>query len=108
MGLYVVEEDAGCVVVDLMRIGNLQGAIQVEYRTEDCSAKAGYQYVAAQDKLVIEEGQGTAQIRINILDNPEWNPTLEFQIHLSEPEGCTLGLYLKTVRVKVIDTNRFP
>ena len=59
-------------------------------------------------QVLIEEGQDIVQINIEILDNPEWNPTLEFKIHLSDPAGCELGLYLRTARVKVIDRNRFP
>lgn len=106
--MYVVEEDEGCLIADLMRIGKLKGPVRVKYKTEDCSAKHGHQYVAAEGEVLIEEGQGTAQVKIVILDNPEWNPTLEFKLHLFAPEGCNLGLYLKTARVKVIDTNRFP
>ena len=88
----------GHMIADVMRIGKLKGTARVKYRTEDSSAKNGFQYVEDEGEVIFEDGQGTGHVRIEILDSPEWNPTLEFKLHMFGPEGCSLGLYLKVAR----------
>eukprot|EP00930_Biecheleria_cincta_P059241 TRINITY_DN44996_c0_g1_i1.p1 TRINITY_DN44996_c0_g1~~TRINITY_DN44996_c0_g1_i1.p1 ORF type:complete len:848 (+),score=128.43 TRINITY_DN44996_c0_g1_i1:286-2544(+) len=56
----------------------------------------------------MEDGEYRKSIEIRMMDNQSWSTTLEFKVHLSDPEGCNLGHYLHTCRVKVIDTDCFP
>ena len=72
------------------------------------SAKAGRSYKHTEGELVFEPGLFRQSIEIETVGNPLWSPTLEYKVQLYDPEGCTLGLYLQTARVKVIDRNPFP
>eukprot|EP00746_Dinoflagellata_sp_MGD_P033846 gnl/MRDRNA2_/MRDRNA2_180844_c0_seq1.p1 gnl/MRDRNA2_/MRDRNA2_180844_c0~~gnl/MRDRNA2_/MRDRNA2_180844_c0_seq1.p1 ORF type:complete len:229 (+),score=45.81 gnl/MRDRNA2_/MRDRNA2_180844_c0_seq1:26-688(+) len=94
--------------IDVMRLGCDKEAVQFSYQTKDSSAKAGDRYVKVSGELEIPAGESMVQIKVPIISNPAWAGTLEFEVHLSKPENCTLGKYLWKCRVKVIDSNAFP
>jgi len=106
--IYYVEEDDSTIQMEIMRLGSLDGPVSVHYRTEDGSARAGEHYCSTSGQVEILEGEDSVEIAVPVIDNPLWAPTLEFKVHLSDAHGCRLGLYLKTCRVKVINTDLFP
>ena len=55
--IYYVEEDEGALTVDVMRLGAMQDTVQVSYRTEDGSAKAGRQYKPARGDLTFKPNE---------------------------------------------------
>lgn len=106
--IYFVEEDEPAFLVDVMRLGSMKGSLKFRYFTESGSAKAGESFEETFGELIMEDGEYRKSIEIRMIDNHSWSPTLEFKVHLSDPEGCNLGHYLHTCRVKVIDTDSFP
>mmetsp|Transcript_72169 Transcript_72169/g.168920 ORF Transcript_72169/g.168920 Transcript_72169/m.168920 type:complete len:800 (+) Transcript_72169:45-2444(+) len=106
--IYFVEESEEFLTVDIMRLGSMKGTIKVKFHTEDGSAKAGKHYTHAEGELVFQENEFRQSIQISTVASPFWSPTLEFKVHLSKPEGCSLGNYLRSCRVKVIDGDTFP
>jgi len=107
--IYFVEvEKEDTLTVDVMRLGKMEDTIKVKYYTEDGSAKAGVSYAHTEGELVFPPGEYRQSIEIEVVKNPRWAPTLEYKVQLSDPEGCNLGMYLKTARVKCIDTKPFP
>ncbi|CAE7530256.1 ABCB10, partial [Symbiodinium natans] len=106
--IYFVEEDEDFLEVDIMRLGNLRGTVTVDYYTEDGSAKAGKQYQRAAGQVVFNDGEYRQSIQIQTISNKFWSPTLEFKIHLANPAGGSVGIHLRSCRVKVIDGDTFP
>lgn len=106
--LYFVEESERKFEVDIMRLGNLQGKCKVQYYTEDATAIAGERYRAAQGELVFRDGEHTKPIELFVIQSDQWASTLEFKIHLRNPENCEIGQYLHFARVKIIDNDMFP
>ncbi|CAE7242184.1 Abcb7 [Symbiodinium necroappetens] len=106
--IYFVEEEEPDLTIDIMRLGSLKGDISVDWLTEDGSAKAGVRYEAAKGQIVMKDGEYRKQIKIKTIANDFWSPTLEFKVKLENPSGCSLGLFLKSCRVKVIDGDTFP
>lgn len=94
--------------VHVMRIGEHKGTCTVEYHTEEGSARAGHHFVHCTGRLEFEEGQSHVMFEVGIIDDPLWNPTLEFKISLRNPEGCVVGRYLQTTHVLAIDNTTFP
>jgi ABC-type multidrug transport system fused ATPase/permease subunit len=92
----------------IMRMGSSKGECSVRYRTIDGSAKAGDQFVYTEGSVTLKDGEEGTVITIPILDDPEWNPTMEFQVVLTDPSNCDLGLSLKQARIKVMDASCFP
>lgn len=65
--------------------------VQVSYATEDGSARAGQDYVAAAGVLSFEPGQTRQGFNIPILDNPMDGPNKILTVRLSDPVGGMLG-----------------
>jgi ABC-type multidrug transport system fused ATPase/permease subunit len=94
--------------VDVVRFGNVQRRASVHYTTKDGSATAGVKYVSCSGLLAFEPGETLQTIEVPIIDDRSWNATLEFELILSNARGASLGKYLDSCRVKVIDTDYFP
>merc|ERR1719506_1960722 len=100
--IFIVDTSEGKVECDIMRIGDLNGSVSFNYYTIACSAIEGTHFLPASGRLEMGPGQDRTLFEVNIVDDPRWYPTTEFMVCLSDPEGCVLGLYLKTARVKVM------
>jgi len=96
------------VSIDVMRLGSQSGRVSCFWTTEDGSGKAGNRYHANEGELIFEAGEIRQTVEVGICQTSQWAATLEFRLLLSEPEGCELGAYLHTCRVKVIDADTFP
>lgn len=112
---YANEEKKSCAI-SVIRVGDpsliagLTGKSVVHWKTEDGSAKAGVTYVAASGK--VEFGPATAfqEIKVEMIDNEDWNPTLDFFVVFQEEgiQNAELHRYHNRCRVKVIDDDSFP
>mmetsp|Transcript_103793 Transcript_103793/g.334652 ORF Transcript_103793/g.334652 Transcript_103793/m.334652 type:complete len:866 (+) Transcript_103793:78-2675(+) len=107
--IFFGDESDQQVELGVMRLGQGVGRASCRWATQDGSAKAGDQYTAAAGEVVFEDGDTENKyIYIELEDDDQWHATNEFKVKLSSPEGCTLGNYLHTVRVKVMDNDLFP
>eukprot|EP00746_Dinoflagellata_sp_MGD_P010639 gnl/MRDRNA2_/MRDRNA2_122023_c0_seq1.p1 gnl/MRDRNA2_/MRDRNA2_122023_c0~~gnl/MRDRNA2_/MRDRNA2_122023_c0_seq1.p1 ORF type:complete len:845 (+),score=125.16 gnl/MRDRNA2_/MRDRNA2_122023_c0_seq1:82-2616(+) len=107
--LYYVKEGAEKeLLIDVTRLGDASLPCSCSYKTIDGSAKAGKRYVACQGELSFKKGESMQQIAIPIIEDDQWDATLEFEVQLSEPKNANLGKYLFQCRVKVIDADCFP
>mmetsp|Transcript_39292 Transcript_39292/g.87824 ORF Transcript_39292/g.87824 Transcript_39292/m.87824 type:complete len:822 (-) Transcript_39292:77-2542(-) len=106
--LYYAQEGESPLVIDIMRLGSLQGRSIVKYHTQDASALAGREYEAASGELIFESGEDHKEISVEINDDDNWSPSTEFKIVLTHPQNCKLGQDLQYCRVKVIDDDAFP
>eukprot|EP00930_Biecheleria_cincta_P013357 TRINITY_DN11951_c0_g1_i2.p1 TRINITY_DN11951_c0_g1~~TRINITY_DN11951_c0_g1_i2.p1 ORF type:complete len:809 (+),score=134.74 TRINITY_DN11951_c0_g1_i2:116-2542(+) len=106
--VYYAKEGEESFSVDVMRLGSMKGRISCRLFTEDGSAKAGEGYLAVDQQVIFEDGQNNQTVCIPITEDDRWAPTLEFKIKLESPRSCTLGVYLKTCRVKLYTDDTFP
>jgi len=106
--IFFVVEDEHELTVDVMRLGSMKGAVKVRYFTEDGSAKKGISYEETFGELIFEEDEYRQSIKVKTIENSYWSATMEFKIHLADPDGCNLGHHLHSCRVKIIDTDTFP
>lgn len=96
------------LMIDVIRLGSMSGEAQVEFQTQDGSAKAGVAYAEASGVIVFAHGISSMPIKIDILPGTAWTATLEFKLKLSVPGNCELGVYLKIARIKLMDSQLFP
>ncbi|CAE7543853.1 unnamed protein product [Symbiodinium natans] len=108
--VYLVEEDDGEVVLDIVRVGPTDGACQVSYSTRDCSAKADSSFKATAGTVYYEPGEFSKSIAVPLISNTRWDTHVEFAVELLEDGlvGGVLGHYLHETRVKIIDDDTFP
>jgi len=105
---YFADKREGSLRVDIIRLGGLSQTCSVNFSTEDGSAKAGVTYKATSGRVVFQAGERLKSFNVPLIVNHIWAATLEFHVALSGPEDCSLGQYLGSCRVKVIDDNMFP
>jgi len=108
--MYIVAEVQECLVVEVVRIGNLEKPSQVKWCTVAGSAKEGEQFIAGRGTITFDPGEATKELKVQLVQNDAWNTTTEFGLELL-PEGLTgavLGAYLYHARVKVCDDDAFP
>eukprot|EP00747_Dinoflagellata_sp_TGD_P080316 gnl/TRDRNA2_/TRDRNA2_160841_c0_seq1.p1 gnl/TRDRNA2_/TRDRNA2_160841_c0~~gnl/TRDRNA2_/TRDRNA2_160841_c0_seq1.p1 ORF type:complete len:902 (+),score=160.81 gnl/TRDRNA2_/TRDRNA2_160841_c0_seq1:85-2790(+) len=106
--IYHCSEDEKEVKVDVTRLGHAEFTSVVDFYTEDGSAQAGRRYVATTGSLVFRPNETVQPVRVLILEDRKWDATLDFRIKLTNVRGGTLGQYLHTCQVKVIDNDFFP
>jgi len=106
--MYFSEETEGLMTVDIIRLGSMKGKVAVNYSCKDGSAKESLNYTGMSGQLVFADGEHTKSIDIPIMDDGLWTPTNEFSLVLDSQQNCSLGAYLLTSRVKIMNTNKFP
>lgn len=111
--MYFCNETEDYMSLDVMRIGDLSSRSVVHFTTRDATATAGERYKFTTGEIVFEPGESEKDISIQIYCTALWDTTTEFAVDLVKegphaPVGCTLGRYLWTTRVKVIDNGTFP
>ncbi|XP_018420532.1 PREDICTED: sodium/calcium exchanger 1-like [Nanorana parkeri] len=64
---------------------NGEGAVQVDYRTEDGTANAGSDYELLEGTLVFQAGETRKELRLGIIDDDVFEEDEHFYVQLSNP-----------------------
>ena len=77
---YEVSEANGhCAIVIEKRIN---AELTFKIKTFDGSAKAGEKYKTMDEVFTMKEGERELEIKIGIIDDPEWQPDEDFTVHI--------------------------
>jgi len=109
--MFYVSEGEPQAVVNLLRYGpSMSTSSAVYWETQDGSAKAGKNYVKSSGMLEFGPSMTHAQITVTMLDNANWDPTLDFRVVLKEDglSNAVIHRYHMTCRVKITDNDTFP
>jgi hypothetical protein len=82
-----VDENAGAVVITVLRSGALASTVRVNYATSDGSAVAGSDYTASTGTLTFDPGVGSASFTVPITDDTEAEGTQTLVLTLSSATG---------------------
>ncbi|XP_040184953.1 sodium/calcium exchanger 1-like isoform X3 [Rana temporaria] len=83
---YQCFENCGTVSVwVLCKRANGEGAVQVDYRTEDGTANAGSDYELSESTLVFQAGETRKELRLGIIDDDVFEEDEHFYVQLSNP-----------------------
>ncbi|CAH2094793.1 unnamed protein product [Euphydryas editha] len=88
---YTVMENCGSFEVRVVRRGDLNGEATVQYTTEDGTAEAGSDYVAAQGTLVFGHGEAEKKFTLQVIDDDVFEEDEHFFVRLSAPKGACLA-----------------
>lgn len=96
---YTVLESCGTFDVRIVRSGDLDSTITVQYYTEDGSAQAGSDYVASKGMLQFHPGEKEKRLKLEVIDDDVFEADEHFYIRLnsSNPPGCLASPTLATV-----------
>ncbi|XP_049878114.1 sodium/calcium exchanger 2 isoform X2 [Pectinophora gossypiella] len=88
---YTVMENCGSFEVRVVRSGDMNGEISVHYSTEDGTAEAGSDYVAAHGQLVFGHGETEKTFRVQVIDDDVFEADEHFYVRLSNPRGASIA-----------------
>lgn len=100
-----VRETAGFAAVNILRIGNTNNPVQVNYATVNGTATAGLNYTTLSGTLVFGTGESLRSIQIPLLYDPVVTGDLNFTIVLSNPSVDTVIVAPGTNTVVVQDAD---
>lgn len=98
------------LTVEVIRVGDLSKKSSVGYYTEDSGGSASHAFIAARGVLVFEIGEAVKQIHVDLVDNCDYNTTLDFDVKL-DPGNSVNAILTRdamTTEVKIIDDDAFP
>ncbi|NNC76438.1 MAG: hypothetical protein HKN77_00665 [Woeseiaceae bacterium] len=100
-GLSINEGDSGNTDVQLTATlsASTTNAITVNYATEDGTAIAGDDYVAASGTITVAAGATTASVSLSVIGDTMFEADEEFGVRLSAPANASLGTALATVTI---------
>uniref|UniRef100_A0A8C5QQU9 Calx-beta domain-containing protein n=1 Tax=Leptobrachium leishanense TaxID=445787 RepID=A0A8C5QQU9_9ANUR len=83
---YQCFENCGTVSLWVVcRRGESEGAVQIDYRTEDGTANAGSDYELAEGTLIFQAGETRKELRLGIIDDDVFEEDEHFYVQLSNP-----------------------
>ncbi|KAG7297745.1 hypothetical protein JYU34_018463 [Plutella xylostella] len=88
---YTVFENCGSFEVHVVRAGDPGGEASVQYSTDDGTAEAGSDYIAAQGTLVFKPGEVEKTFQVQVIDDDVFEEDEHFYVRLSSPKGAVLG-----------------
>ena len=104
---YSINEAENRATITVIRTGNLNQTVSVDYATSDDYARAGLDYSAVSGTLTFNPEETTQTFSIPLLDDtlPEFNEALT--VNLSNAVGIDLGLQ-NTARVIIEEDDELP
>ncbi len=100
--LMAVREDAGAILVRVVRLGSLSAPASVTYSTLDGTAQEAQHYGARTGSLAFAAGEQVQTISVPVIFRSEVEPDRDFFVVLSGPLGTTIGT---PDRVRVVISN---
>lgn len=96
---YTVLESCGSFDVRIIRTGDLDQPITVDYTTEDGTAQADSDYIPARGTLHFNPGEKEKRLKLEVIDDDVFEADEHFYVRLngSQPPGCLASPTLATV-----------
>ncbi len=106
---YAGYQDSGLAVLDVVRSGDTESALTVNYLTAGGSAVPGVDYVPASGTLTFRPGEVTKTLFIQLTNPTKLQPLKTVFVVLSDPSGATqLGMKGAAILTLVSDSTATP
>lgn len=89
-----ISEDNPFVDIQVTRLNNFKGAVSVDFETVGITADTTDDFVAANGTVQFADGQKSANVRVNLIDNAVNDGPRTFKVNLLNPsKGCFVGTF---------------
>ncbi|PYJ83093.1 MAG: hypothetical protein DME22_16630 [Verrucomicrobia bacterium] len=105
LATYSVAEDAGAVLIGIVRGDDGMLPATVDFATADLSAANGLDYTGTTNTLSFASDERLKFVPVPILNNSLKQPNRTFRATLANPAGASLG-FQKTVMVTIVDNDQ--
>lgn len=107
--VYSVPENGGTITITARRVNGSDGAVSINYGTQNGTAVAGINYVAAANTLSWADGETADKtFTVQVINDGLFSPDLTFSVLLSNPTGGAAIGSPETATVTVMNTNPPP
>ena len=100
---YVVSETNGAVTLNVLRLNNPGGTVQVSYATTNGSALANTNYLSTSGTLTFNPGETNKSVTIPILHDLRATSNLTFGVNLFNPTAGAQLIFPSSASVIVLD-----
>ncbi|MFK7818047.1 MAG: Calx-beta domain-containing protein [Planctomycetaceae bacterium] len=95
-----VNESIGSVTLTIARTGGSDGAVSVQYATQNVSANAGQDYTSRSGTISFADGESSKTVTVPIINDTSDEPNETFRVNLSSPGGgASLGASTSTITI---------
>jgi hypothetical protein len=101
---YLIAEDAGAVVIGIVRGDDSVLPVSVQFATTDLSATNGVDYIGATNTLSFAPQERLKLVPVPIMNNRFKQPNRTFRVTLDNPTGITLDSQ-KAATVIIVDND---
>lgn len=101
---YSVTEDAGAVVIRVVRGDDAPFPVSVDFATSDLTATNGLDYAATNGTLAFAVGEQVKSFAVPILNDSLKEPAKTFRVTLSNPQGVSVGT-ASSATVTILDND---
>ncbi|MFH0770388.1 MAG: Calx-beta domain-containing protein [Candidatus Peregrinibacteria bacterium] len=84
---YEIAENAGTLIVTLVRTGGTTGQVTVKYQMANGTAQGGTHYTMVSDVVTFAAGEATKTFAVGVVDNTDINGNKTFTLSLNTPTG---------------------
>ena len=105
---YEVNEEAGSIDIPIIRTGNLQQTVTVDYQTFEETAIAGEDFTSNEGTLTFEPGQNSQNITVEVADDSIVDPEETFSITIDSVVGNGTLDAPRTARITINDNETPP
>lgn len=102
---YSAAEDAGAVLLGVVRGDDGTNAVTVDFSTSNLSATSGADFTGVTNTLSFAPAERLKLVPVPILNNSQKQPNRTFRVTLSNPAGATLGGQ-RTTTVTIVDNDQ--
>jgi glucose/arabinose dehydrogenase len=97
-----VTENGGRILVPISRTGDLSGRVEIQYSTNNQTATAGQDYVAASGTIVMEAGVARVLVPVTITNDSQSEATEFFGMSIINVSSGTLAAP-RTAQISILD-----
>ncbi|MEX2516360.1 MAG: Calx-beta domain-containing protein [Gammaproteobacteria bacterium] len=103
-----VDENAGVVSLELLRMGGSAGAVSVYFDTLDGTATASVDYVAASGIIVFPDGEAHKSIDVPIINNSAFNADKSFSLLISNVSDGAVLIEPTVAQITIVNDDIAP
>ena len=100
-----VNEGAGAINLPVVRTGNLQETVSVDYQTFEETATNGEDFISQEGTLTFNPGETRKNISIEVIDDGEIDPTETFSLTIDNITGNGTLDAPRTARITIDDND---
>ncbi|MCU7892237.1 MAG: S8 family serine peptidase [Candidatus Thiodiazotropha sp. (ex Ustalcina ferruginea)] len=105
---YDISENSSVVTIEVVRTGNTEGIVSIEYTTLDGSARHDREYLESSGKLTFLPGSTRQSLTVKIINDGVYKKESSFSLQLSNASDGAVVSQPSAAIVRILDDDALP